>query len=73
MSPNDILFGIAIFKILVFPDNICTEPCVSFILLKELHSSPKNWNTSPTESKRLFYKSVSFFSVLHIGLSLTSF
>ena len=42
MSPNDILFGIAIFKMLIFPDNICTEPCVSFILLKELHSSPKN-------------------------------
>ena len=38
-----------------------------------------SWNIppspSPTESKRLFYKSVSFFffSVLHIGLSLTSF
>ena len=35
MSPNDILFGIAIFKMLIFPDNICTEPCVSFILLKD--------------------------------------
>ena len=37
-----------------------------------------SWNIptspSPTESKRLFYKSVSFFlPVLHIGLSLTSF
>ena len=37
-----------------------------------------SWNIpplpSPTESKRLFYKSVSFFvSVLHIGISLTSF
>ena len=38
-----------------------------------------SWNIppspSPTESKRLFYKSLSFFffSVLHIGLSLTSF
>ena len=28
---------------------------------------------SPTESKRLFFTSVSLFSVLHIGLSLPSF
>ena len=36
-----------------------------------------SWNIPPspcpTEPKRLFYKSVSFFSVLHIGLSLTYF
>ena len=55
MSPNDILFGIAIFKMLIFPDNICTEPCVSFILLKELHSSPKNWNTFIHYSKESEY------------------
>ena len=42
---------------------------VSMLFSRNIPPSP-----SPTESKRLFYKSVSFFfSVLHIGLSLTSF
>ena len=61
----------------------CIQPgLVICSTLDNIHVSMLfSWNIppspSPTESKRLFYKSVSsfffFFSVLHIGLSLTSF
>ena len=58
----------------------CIQPgLVICFTLGNIHVSMLfSWNIpplpSPTESKRLFYKSVSFFfSVLHIGLSLTSF
>ena len=59
----------------------CTQPgLVICFTLDNIHVSMLfSWtippSPSPTESKRLFYKSVSFFffSVLHIGLSLTSF
>ena len=57
----------------------CIQPgLVICFTLDNIHVSMLfSWNIppspSPTESKRLFYKSVFFFSVLHIGLSLTSF
>ena len=59
----------------------CIQPgLVICFTLDNIHVSTLfSWtippSPSPTESKRLFYKSVSFFffSVLHIGLSLTSF
>ena len=59
----------------------CIQPgLVICFTLDSIHVSMLfSWNIppspSPSESKRLFYKSVSFFffSVLHIGLSLTSF
>ena len=58
----------------------CIQPwLVICFTLDKIHVSLLfSWNIppspSPTESKRLFYKSMSlFFSVLHIGLSLTSF
>ena len=56
----------------------CIQPgLVIYFTLDTVHVSMMfSWNIppspSPTESKRRFYKSVSF-SVLHIGLSLTSF
>ena len=58
----------------------CIQPgLVICFTIDDIHVSMLfSWNIppspSPTESKRLFYKSVSFFfSVLHIALSLTSF
>ena len=57
----------------------CIQPgLVICFTLDNIHVSMLfSWTIPPspssTESKRLFYKSVSFFSVLHIGLSLTSF
>ena len=56
----------------------CIQPgLVIFFTLVNIHVSMLfSWNItpspSPIDSKRLFYTSVSF-SVLHIGLSLTSF
>ena len=57
----------------------CIQPelVICFTLDNKHVSMLFSWNIppspSPTESKRLFYKYVSFFfSVLHIGLSLTS-
>ena len=59
---------------------LCIQPgLVICFTIDNIHVSMLfSWNIppspSPTESKRLFYKSVSFFFyVLHIGLSLTSF
>ena len=72
-------------SLLVFPVHqvralvLCIQPglLICFTLDNIQVSLLFSWNIppslSPTESKRLFYKSVSFFSVLHIGLSLTSF
>ena len=58
----------------------CIQPglVICFTLDNIYVSMLFSWNIppspSPTESKRSFYKSVSFFfSVLHIGVSLTSF
>ena len=48
---------------------------VSYMIMYmfQCYSLRSSHSPSPTESKRLFYTSVSLFSVLRIGLSLPSF